>query len=265
MELAENFSQRITFGKANHMLRYLRRAFSWGVRFGLCKTNPAKGVKQAKERARNGMPSRQAFLAAVTYARKHGAITAHAGGSVAPYLWAVMVIIYACRLRGIEAATLSDANHGKEGVIANRRKGSLDNIMKWSPALQSAVDALLEIRAAAWKRHKLDNVIPIRPEDRPLVVSESGRELNKSSLETAWQRLMDRMIADGKLAEEDRFTLHGIKHRALTDSKDKDAAGHKTEAMRRHYDHELKEFDAAEWPEFSGLFSGAVAEASVSN
>lgn len=36
------------------------------------------------------------------------------------------------------------------------------------------------------------------------------------------------------------FTLHGIKHCTITDSKNKGAAGHKTEQMRRHYNHELE-------------------------
>ena len=43
--------------KANHMLRYLRRLFAWGVRHGHCHNNPAKGVRQAKEAKRHHMPS----------------------------------------------------------------------------------------------------------------------------------------------------------------------------------------------------------------
>lgn len=42
--------------KANHLLRYLRRLFPWGMRHGHCKTNPADGAKQVKERKRHGMP-----------------------------------------------------------------------------------------------------------------------------------------------------------------------------------------------------------------
>lgn len=35
--------------KANHILRYTRRVFSWGINRGLCSSNPAKGVEQAKD------------------------------------------------------------------------------------------------------------------------------------------------------------------------------------------------------------------------
>lgn len=39
----------------------------------------------------------------------------------------------------------------------------------------------------------------------------------------------------------ERFGLHGLKHRGVTDSKgDKqEASGHKTRAMMEHYNHEL--------------------------
>lgn len=39
--------------KANHLLRYFRVLFGWGMGHGHCKTNPAKGAKQVKERKRH--------------------------------------------------------------------------------------------------------------------------------------------------------------------------------------------------------------------
>jgi site-specific recombinase XerC len=124
--------------KANHVLRYLRRTLSWGKRIGLCKTNPAKGVRQAKERKKNAMPGQSAFAAVLAFARDRGGRVSHSGGSVSGYLWAVMEIAYACRLRGIEVVTLTDANALEAGILSSRRKGSLDNVTRWNGRLREA-------------------------------------------------------------------------------------------------------------------------------
>ena len=47
--------------KANHLLRHFRVLFGWGMRHGYCKTNPAEGAKQVKERKRHGMPARDVY------------------------------------------------------------------------------------------------------------------------------------------------------------------------------------------------------------
>lgn len=246
--------------KANHLLRYVRMLFAWGIRRGHCKTNPAKGVRQAREVGDAKMPTRDAFGTVLAFARERGSLKPHTKGSVAPYLAHVMVISRACRLRGIEAATLTDSHALDAGIYCERRKGSRDNVTRWTPELRDAWDALVALRAEAWKRHA--SVIPMRPEDRPLVVSEDGGALRKSSLDTAWQRLMkaatDPAEAGGVITSAERFTLHGLKHRGITDSADKSAGGHKSESMRQRYDHSVPLVDAATDGDFSGDFSGAV-------
>lgn len=72
-----------------------------------------------------------------------------------------MVIAYACRLRGIELVTLTDANATEVGVLSNRRKGSRDNVTRWTPELRGAWDALVELRKAAYKRHDIDTVVQL--------------------------------------------------------------------------------------------------------
>ena len=52
------------------------------------------------------------------------------------------------------------------------------------------------------------------------------------------------------ITQEQRFTLHGIKHRGITDTKDgkaakKEGAGHKTDSMTDLYDHEIPVVDQA--------------------
>ncbi|HEY0335591.1 MAG TPA: hypothetical protein VGC74_18130 [Stenotrophomonas sp.] len=153
-----------------------------------------------------------------------------------------MTIAYHCRLRGIEAVTLTDAHATPEGIRSNRRKGSRDNVTAWSPELRAAWALLVDLRKQAADRQRL--AIPVRAKDRYLVVSETGKRLSKSSLDSAWQRLMvlaTRPDDSGAsvLASAEYFTLHGLKHRGITDSDDKRAGGHRSEQMRQRYDHEV--------------------------
>jgi len=52
---------------------------------------------------------------------------------------------------------------------------------------------------------------------------------------------MRNAVRDGIITPDERFALHGLKHRGVTDTKGnkKDASGHKTDAMVHVYDHSL--------------------------
>ena len=238
--------------KANHLHRYLRRAFSWGMRRGYCTENPAKGVRQAKERKNPKTASREVLRAIRAFARERGSILAHTKGSVSPYLWILIEIGYRCRLRPVEVITLTDANATDVGIVSNRRKGSLDNTTRWSIDLREAWDAGVALRAKTWAR--LSSAVPIKPQDRPLIVSQNGEALKRSSLDSAWIRLMDAAVEAGVITDEQRFGMHALKHRGVTDTKgtrkDKQqASGHKNEAMLDVYDHELPTVDPADFTE----------------
>jgi len=232
--------------KANHMLRFSRVAFRWGLNRGHTPrswtANPADGVSQAKERKQKRMPTVAAFKAVLAYARAGAAVTSHVTGSTSAYLWPSMELAYRCRLRGIEVSTLTDAHALPEGIATNRRKGSRDNVVAWTPALREAWDALTAHRTAAMQRNRVP--VPIKPEERYLIVSQEGTPLSKSGLDTAWQRLIRKAITNGVITAEQRFTMHGLKHRGVTDTKgnkaDKQtASGHKSAQMLEHYDHDL--------------------------
>src|SRR5690606_28435176 len=115
-------------------------------------------------------------------------------------------------------------------------------IMAWSPRLRAAVDAAIALRTEA--NEKRSRPVQLRPEDRPLIVAEDGGPLTKSGLDTAWQRLMKLAVSAEVITEEQRFGLHAMKHRGITDTvgnrKDKqDAGGHRNERMTDVYDHDL--------------------------
>ena len=85
---------------------------------------------------------------------------------------------------------------------------------------------------------------------RYLIVSSQGQVLCKSSLDSAWQRMMKEALESEVITEEERFSLHGLKHLGITRSEDKRSGGHRSEAMRQYYDHALAVFDPpsqAEW------------------
>lgn len=68
--------------------------------------------------------------------------------------------------------------------------------------------------------------------------------LRKTSLDTAWQRFITLAIADGNIDPEDRFALHDLKRRGITDTTgtraDKqEASGHRDAKMMDVYDHSV--------------------------
>lgn len=248
--------------KANHLLRYLSVLFSWGMRHGHCKTNPAEGTKQVKERKRHGMPKRDVYETVLRFARERGAVVAHAKGSSPPYLWPLLEIKYLCRMRSVEVVQLTDAHASDEGLYISRAKGSNDNIVKWTPRLRAAWDAALAIRSRTLARpSNRGRPVPIRADQRFVFLSESGTPLTRGGLSSAWQDLIHAAMDAEVIAREHRFTLHGLKHRGITDTKGKkadkkEASGHKSEAMLDIYDHEVAIVEPARPGEAPGRIAG---------
>lgn len=235
---------------AAHVLRYLRVVFRWGANRGLCaEVNPAEGIEPPIERKQRRLPSHQAFAAVVAYAKASGKGQRGLEGSHAPYLWAAAEIAYLCRLRGIEiVCDLSDANVRDDGLLCERRKGSLPNLTHWDDRLRDAYDALVTQRNMLWEKNKLP--IPMRQQDRPLVVSTTGHPLTKSAFNSAWQRMIRAAIAAGVISAEDRFSMHDLKRRGVTDTtgtrgEKQQASGHRSEAMLDIYDLDVPSVDTA--------------------
>lgn len=224
---------------ANHVKRYLGRLFAWGMQRGKMRerANPAHELDAAVERRQFKMPTVATMNATIAFARARGALTGHSLGSCPPYLWMVMVLAYRCRLRGIEVLTLTDAHHHPDGVHTNRRKGSLDNITRWSPELDEVWEQAVAYRKAIWSR--AGRVVPMRADQRRLLVNEEGRPIERSTLDSAWQRFVKLAIQEKVIRPEERFSLHGLKHRGITDSKDKKSGGHVDPGMVKRYDHEV--------------------------
>lgn len=224
---------------ANHSLRYLRRLLGWGLERGYVSQNFASGVKQAKETPKQQYVDHSVFNLVLNFAKESGSKTINAKNSCPEYLWPIMEIAYLCRLRGIEIVTMNESHYTELGALCERRKGSRTNIAIWNDRLKTAWNSLIARRNAIWKKKK--RPIPVKPEDRPLIVTKSGDAIKKSSVNSAWQRFIVSAIDTGVITEQERFSLHDLKRKGITDTEgtraDKqDASGHRSQRMMDTYD-----------------------------
>jgi len=108
----------------------------------------------------------------------------------------------------------------------------------------AAWEKLAASRSEIWNREGRNFAVPLRPENRMLLVEQTGNPMSKSSLESSWQRFITMAMGEGVIEKEDRFFLHGLKHRGVTDTvgnlgDKQDAAGHQSPATTGRYDHGL--------------------------
>lgn len=180
---------------ANRELSYLSAAFSWAFERDMVETNPCKGVRRNKETARTRYVTDEEYRE--VYDR-------------APVIVQIfMELAYLCAARKIEILDLRRSDLLTEGVQMRRRKGSKDNIIRWSPRLEAAVNAALGL--------------PCRVSSMYLLHDQQGQPIKSSSLDTAWQRLAA------------PFTMHDLKRKGVSDSRDSNPAGHRDPRMRDRY------------------------------
>jgi site-specific recombinase XerC len=240
--LVDRLADEGTPSKAAHALRYLRRVLQWGRNRGYLEVNPALGIEAPIERKQRRLPNHQVMDTLIDRAIARGLLMRGEKGGCPEYLGYVMELAYLCRLRGIEVITLTDANELESGILTNRRKGSRDNIVRWTPRLRKAWDHAKSYRAKVWAKRKV--AIPIAPSRRNIIVASHGGPLRKSSLDTAWQRFITLALADDIITPEQRFALHDLKRRGITDTvgtrADKqEASGHRDPKMMDVYDYSL--------------------------
>lgn len=240
--IVDRLADEGTPSKAAHALRYLRRVLQWGRNRGYLEANPALGIEAPVERKQRRLPNSLVMNMLIDRAMARGLLIRGEKGGCPEYLGYVMELAYLCRLRGIEVVTLTDANELESGVLTNRRKGSRDNIVRWTPRLRKAWDRAKAYRAKVWAKRK--TAIPIATSRRNIIVASHGGPLRKSSLDTAWQRFITLALADEVITPDQRFALHDLKRRGITDTvgtrADKqEASGHRDPKMMDVYDHSV--------------------------
>lgn len=234
---------------ARHVAAYLKRLFRWAKNRGHVARNHATGVELPTERKRRRLPTPEVYAALLQYAKTCGDKPARSAGSCPPYLWIIMELNYLLRQRSIESNSLTDAHKTDDGILVDRRKGSRGNTTRWNDRLRAAWAAAEEYRQKLIDKRSLP--VPMRPEDRALFITSGGTPLQRSSLDSAWQRLITRAIEDGVITEDQRFGLRDLKRKGITDTKGtradkREASGHKSEQMMDIYDHSLPVVDATD-------------------
>jgi len=199
---------------ANRERAFMSTVFAWGFERDLCSANPCIGVRGFKESHRTRYVTDEEYSSVLYLARSTTAT---------PYLWIVMELSYLCRARGVEVRGLCQTDIMPDGLLIRRRKRSKTGVAGWTPRLRAAVDAAL---ALPGEKHP----------QRWLLHGRDGQQINGSTLETAWQRLMIRAVTSGLVAE--RFTLHDLKAKGVSDFRGdkKRASGHRSDAMVDVYD-----------------------------
>lgn len=236
--IVERVAQEGTLTKANKIQRYLSRLFEWAQNHVGLTHNPAAGVEKVRERKQQRLPTTDAYEKVLAFAKERCALTPNSKGSIAPYLWAFLEITYLCRLRGIETLTLKLDAATTRGVLTNRRKGSRDNEVRWSPRLRAAWAGALACRQTVLDRKAKDGIVLVPAP--VLFLNRDGQPLDKSGFDTLWQRFIKLAINEKVIAEAQRFSPHDLKRKGVTDTPGtkavkQDAAG-LSEGMMKVYD-----------------------------
>ncbi len=224
---------------ARHAYSFIRLVFTWGKNRGHCANNPAMGIELPKEKKKQKLPSKLAYSKLLAHAKDKGTHKQKVAGSCAYYLWVVMELEYLCRMRGIECRHLTDASIKDDGLMIHRTKGSRDNLVLWNDRLKEAIEFSLAVREIIWKR--LKKPYPIKAEARHIIVSYSGGKISSSGYHSAWQRFVNNAIKNEIITKDERFSLHDLKRKGVTDTEgnrhDKqEASGHRSSAMMDVYD-----------------------------
>jgi integrase len=206
---------------ANRELQFIRAVFSWGIEYGHCQENPAKGVRL------NPSQSRDRYVEDWEMELVQGC------GS--DMLAVVMELAYLLRARVGEVLALRRADIGDTGVYVRRTKGSNSEVTRWSERLREAVSAALSLHKATISPYLLHGADG-QPLSYPAVRSAFARALKKAQ--------------DEKLAHKDQrpvlkkaFTVHDLKAKGITDHKHHHG-GHRSARMREVYVRKAEEVDS---------------------
>jgi len=231
---------------AKHCHGYLKRIFNWGIARGYCTDNPCKAIEMPKERKRRRLPDKLVVSRLVAFAQERGELSPHTEGSCPHYIWIVLQVARLCRLRGIEVLTITDAQLLDEGLLCLRTKGSAANVTRWNPDLRTAVEAAQEHRNRLWKGRPTQ----IDPKKRVLIVNTIGDTIKPYAWQNTWKRFMDMAVREGVIEEAERFGLHDMKRRGVTDTRGTkaekmEASGHSSLQILKVYDMSVPVVDAA--------------------
>lgn len=189
----------------NRQVGFLSTAIGWGLNniSGLPQiANPLKGIEKFKEKSNTRYVTDKEFQIQCKEAEK-----------IVDYLPLLIRLSYLIGSRGAETAMLRYSDCVEKGLDVTRLKGSKDNIIAWSPALNSVISKAKELNKT---RKKIDL-------DSPIITNTAGGALTPSGIQSTMSKLKKHMKKQG--LEEVYFSLHKTKSKAQSDSKDDNISG----------------------------------------
>ncbi|MCO6414049.1 MAG: tyrosine-type recombinase/integrase [Thiogranum sp.] len=216
----------------NREKAFLSAVFSWAIERDMVRdakgqlitANPCHKVARNREVPRDRYVTDEEY--AYVYQRARG------------YLRPLMELCYLLYGRISEPLDLTPADLTEAGIIVDRRKGSKDNLVRWSDRLRAAV------RAA--------QAIPPQVPQKYVLHGRKGGRIPTSTVQTAWWRLMNQCAEEAKEAgvSFEKFTTHDLKAKGISDFIDRkgdtqNSAGHKSEEVRQRYNRTRDAVDPA--------------------
>jgi len=203
--------------QANRERSFLSTVFAWAYENGKVQINPAIGVKDFKEPARDRyIEDWEYFLwLAEAYIKW-------------PLLAACMEISYCCAARQGDVWSLKRSQLRKEGIFIRQGKTGKKQIKEWNPRLRAAVDLALSVQEVT----NFELVFCNKKGHQPL-----QKTMAKWAIAA---RKEAKRKYDGELSID--FTFHDIKAKAISDyeGNKQEFSGHKTQSQVAIYDRKVK-------------------------
>ncbi len=198
---------------ANRERALLSHAYTKAIRWGLCASNPCKGVERNTEKPRTRYVEHDEFLAVLE-------------GAPA-VVQVMMALAYLTGQREGDLLKLKRASVTSEGIRFQQGKTGKKLIVSWSPALAWTMEQAQKLSgnvASFW-----------------VVCKADGQPFTEDGFRTAWQKHIRKCHAEGRIAE--RYTFHDVRAKAGSDAKDGRLLGHMNPAMlARVYERKAKTF-----------------------
>lgn len=192
---------------ANREIALLSHAYTKGIRWGLAKINPCRGVERNEEKARTRYITHDEFLAVYELGT--------------PAVQVMMGLAYNTGQREGDLLKLRRGAVTAEGLALQQGKTRRRLVIAWTPALRWLIERAGELPA----KGKASLFI---------VCQANGQPYSESGFQTAWQKHIRKCFEDGVIAE--RFTFHDLRAKAGSDAKDGRLLGHlDPRTLRKHY------------------------------
>ena len=203
--------------QANREKAFLSRVYRWAFERAKVNINPAKGVKQFKETARNRYITDDEYE--VVYKHANDAVRV------------AMEISYLCAARKGDVLALQLHDIRQEGLFIKQAKTNVKQIKLWTPRLIKAIN----LAKSMGREGKVRSTY--------IVVQKNGRSYSPDGFNHAWRNA--RLKAEAEVGHKLTFTFHDIKAKSISDFEgsvsDKQMfSGHKTQRQVATYDRSVK-------------------------